>query len=61
MAELGYVGSADYVEMWKQSVRVEKAQYPALVGVAYFNQREVYPWPENFGAPDWRMKNQILK
>lgn len=61
VAELGYVGSADYVEMWKKSVRVEKKEYPSLVGVVYFNQHEVYPWPENFGAPDWRMKNQILQ
>lgn len=61
VAELGYVGNAAYVEMWKNSVRVEKVEYPSLVGVVYFNQREVYPWPENFGAPDWRMKNQILK
>ncbi|MCA0045102.1 glycoside hydrolase family 26 protein [Celeribacter litoreus] len=60
VAELGYVGKEDYVEMWKQSVRAEKTQYPNLVGVFYFNQREVYPWPENFGAPDWRIKNQVL-
>lgn len=61
VAELGYVGTADYVEMWKDSVRVVKEDYPQLVGVVYFNYPEVYPWPEGFGTPDWRMKNQILE
>ena len=60
VAELGYVGRENYVEAWKNTVRVEKAAYPSLVGVVYFNQHEVYPWPEGFGAPDWRIKNQIL-
>lgn len=60
IAELGYVGDAAYVESWKNAVRNEKATYPNLVGVVYFNQREVYPYPEGFGTPDWRIKNQIL-
>ena len=61
VAELGYVGKEDYVKMWENSVRQEKAEYPNLVGVSYFNYPEVYPWPEGFGMPDWRVKNQILK
>ena len=61
VAELGYVGKQDYVTMWDNSVRLEKAEYPSLVGVVYFNQPEVYPWPEGFGMPDWRVKNQVLK
>ncbi|PTQ71986.1 endoglucanase [Celeribacter persicus] len=61
VAELGYVGKAGYVEGWKTSVRAENADYPALVGVVYFNYPEVYPWPEGFGQPDWRVKNQVLK
>jgi len=60
VAELGYVGKAGYVDMWKSSVRQVKEAYPQLVGVVYFNFPEVYPWPEGFGAPDWRMKNQVL-
>lgn len=60
IAELGYVGNAAYVESWKNAVRQEREAYPSLVGVVYFNQREVYPWPEGFGLPDWRIKNQIL-
>ncbi|WP_425329298.1 glycosyl hydrolase [Thalassovita gelatinovora] len=61
VAELGYVGREPYVETWKNSVRQVKAEYPSLVGVVYFNYPEVYPWPEGFGRPDWRVKNQILK
>ena len=60
VAELGYVGKADYVDLWKNSVRQVKEDYPQLVGVVYFNFPEVYPWPEGFGTPDWRMKNQVL-
>lgn len=61
VAELGYVGDAAYVKSWEDSVLQEKDKYPNLVGVFYFNQPEVYPWPEGFGAPDWRVKNQILE
>ncbi|MBR9651455.1 glycoside hydrolase family 26 protein [Thalassovita aquimarina] len=61
VAELGYVGKEAYVKDWENSVRQVKEQYPSLVGVVYFNYPEVYPWPEGFGRPDWRVKNQILK
>ena len=60
VAELGYVGQAPYVDTWKNDVRADKPEYPSLVGVVYFNFPEVYPWPEGFGMPDWRVKNQIL-
>lgn len=60
VAELGYVGELDYVNAWENSVRVQKAEYPALAGVVYFNQPEVYPWPEDFGLPDWRIDHRVL-
>jgi endoglucanase len=60
VAELGYVGKAPYVDTWKNSVRAINPEYPSLVGVVYFNFPEVYPWPEGFGTPDWRIKNQVL-
>jgi len=60
VAELGYVGQLGYVTDWASTVRVDKAEYPSLVGVVYFNFPEVYPWPEGFGTPDWRVKNQVL-
>ena len=61
VAELGYSGSEDYVNAWENSVRVTRPEYPSLVGVVYFDQREVYPWPENFGLPDWRINNRIIR
>ena len=61
VAELGYSGHQDYVDAWENSVRVTRAEYPQLVGVVYFDQREVYPWPEGFGMPDWRIANRVIK
>jgi len=61
VAELGYSGSQAYVDSWENSVRVTRPDYPQLVGVVYFDQREVYPWPENFGLPDWRLSNRVIK
>lgn len=61
VAELGYSGSEAYVNAWDNSVRVTRPEHPQLVGVVYFDQREVYPWPENFGLPDWRINNRIIR
>ena len=60
IAELGYVGSADYVEDWDQAVRQVYPQFPLLVSVIYFNQKEVYPWPDGFGLPNWKVEEQVL-
>lgn len=59
VAELGYVGDADYVQKWEQEVRQVYPQFPSLVGVIYFNQTEVYPWPDGFGLPDWRINERV--
>jgi endoglucanase len=61
VAELGYSGSQAYVDAWENSVRVERAEFPALVGVVYFNQREVYPWPDGLGLPDWRLDERVTE
>jgi len=61
VAELGYSGDQAYVDAWENSVRVQRAEYPQLVGAVYFDQREVYPWPENFGLPDWRIHNRVIQ
>lgn len=60
VAELGYSGSQVYVDNWENSVRITRPEYPQLVGLVYFDQREVYPWPENFGLPDWRLANRVI-
>ncbi len=60
VAELGYVGDADHVAMWEADVRTKGAQYPELEAVVYFNQQEVYPWPDDFGYPDWRRSRNVI-
>jgi endoglucanase len=54
VAELGYTGDAAYVASWEAEVRAARPDMPQLAGVVYFNQPEVYPWPNNFPQPDWR-------
>ncbi|EFL88155.1 glycoside hydrolase family 26 protein [Ahrensia sp. R2A130] len=60
VAELGYVGDTAYVAAWESTVRQKHAEFPALTAVIYFNQKEVYPWPENYGFPDWRVGSRVL-
>lgn len=60
VAELGVVGDADHVAMWEEDVRSKSDLYPELEAVVYFNQQEVYPWPDDFGMPDWRRTQNVL-
>lgn len=60
VAEVGYSGSEAYVNLWENQVRQTRPDMPLLVGSVYFNQPEVYPWPDNFGLPDWRINNRVL-
>lgn len=59
VAELGFSGDFEYVAKWENDVRQDLAGFPELQAVLYFNQREVYPWPDGFGLPDWRMPENI--
>ncbi len=61
VAELGYVGNQNYVDKWKSMVTEVEANFPKLFAVVYFNDKEVHPWPEGYGTPDWRIENQVLK
>ena len=61
VAELGYSGDEDYVEMWENDVRADHPQFPRLSGVVYFNQREVYPWPNGYGLPHWRVGSNVVE
>lgn len=61
VAELGYSGSADYVAAWEAEVRQARPEAPALAGVVYFNQKEVYPWPRDLGLPDWRIDYRVTE
>ena len=60
VAELGYVGDADYVAKWDSEVRLDYPQFPNVVAVVYFNQVEVYPWPDGYGRPNWKFEAHVV-
>ncbi|MDP9812878.1 beta-mannanase [Rhizobium tibeticum] len=60
IAELGYAGNDNYVRDWAKEANKPHAEFPALTAVVYFNDREVYPWPQGVGRPDWRVANHPL-
>lgn len=60
VAEMGFSGDADYVDAWENSIRSLGEAFPELTAVVYFNQTEVYPWPDDFGLPDWRVGNRTI-
>jgi len=55
VAELGYEGDQAYVRDWAETVAQPHPEFPKLAAVVYFNDREVYPWPDGYGRPDWRV------
>lgn len=61
VAELGYVGELPYVDRWARESMGRNPLFPELVGVAYFDDKEVFPWPDPYGLPDWRVTNNILE
>jgi len=60
VAELGYEGDDSYVRNWAESVTKRYPEFPALSAVIYFNDREVYQWPNGYGRPDWRIAHQTI-
>jgi beta-mannanase len=48
------------VRNWAESVTKRYPQFPALSAVIYFNDREVYPWPDGYGRPDWRVVRESI-
>ena len=60
VAELGYVGDREYVTNWAEDVTSVGSEFPDLTTVVYFNDKEVWPWPDGYGLPDWRITEQIL-
>jgi beta-mannanase len=55
VAELGYEGDQDYVKKWAETVAKPDPKFPKLSAIVYFNDREVYAWPGNYGFPNWRV------
>lgn len=60
IAELGYVGDPTFVARWAREALRKFPEFPKLVGVAYFNDTEIAPWPAPYGLPDWRTTHNIL-
>jgi endoglucanase len=60
VAEVGYSGTEAYVNTWENQVRQVRPAMPLLIGSVYFNQPEVYPLPDGYGLPDWRINNRTL-
>ena len=59
VAELGYEGDARYTRQWAETVAKADPRFPLLEAVVYFNDREVYPWPYNYGRPNWRVVSPV--
>lgn len=60
VAELGYEGDNGYVSSWAKDAAKPHPEFPSLTAVVYFNDREVYPWPDNYGLPNWRVVEQAI-
>jgi len=60
VAELGYVGPAAYVRNWAENALKPDPRFPKLACVVYFDDKEVAPWPPNYGLPDWRVTSNVL-
>lgn len=58
VAEVGYTGTTEYVNLWESQVRNPPEGLDLLVGAIYFNQNEVYAWP-NGEIPNWTVTERI--
>lgn len=56
--EMGVTGSEDYKTNWLTNIKVKDLQSPNLVGMVYFNSRDVDgAWGSKDPTPDWRLKD----
>lgn len=60
VAELGYSGDVNYVSHWARTVLPRDPKFPKLVGVVYFNDKDVVAWP-NYGVPNWRVVENTVE
>lgn len=60
VAELGYEGDESYVSSWAKAVAAPHPEFPRLTAIVYYNDKEVFAWPQNFGRPNWRIGNARL-
>lgn len=61
IAELGYSGDREYVVRWSQQAMRPDARFDNVAAVVYFNAREVAPWPDGLGLPDWRVYSNVRR
>lgn len=60
VAEYGCSGDEQYVKTCFEGSKVANPDTPELKSVTYFNDKEVYPWPGNYGLPDWRIRKDLI-
>lgn len=59
VAELGYEGDMKYMTPWIETVTAKNPNFPDLVEVVYFNDRDVIAWPYGLGRPNWRVVREL--
>jgi beta-mannanase len=61
VAELGYVGDAEYVRKWAAGALSPDPRFPKLSCVVYFNDKEVASWGQRYGLPNWRVTSNVTR
>jgi len=60
VAEAGCSGDVRYVETCIREIMAPGGNFPLLTGVVYFNAVEPYPWPGDYGHPDWTIPPRMF-
>jgi endoglucanase len=54
-AEFAIFGDKPYKDRFFRDFRQSLPEFPALVALVYFNDKEPHYWPQGYGSPDWRV------
>jgi endoglucanase len=57
IAEFAIFGDQAYKDQFFSDFRQALPDFPWLVALVYFNDKEPHYWPEGYGSPDWRVMN----
>ena len=55
VAEFAIYGDKRYKDRFFRDFRQSLPEFPALVALVYFNDKEPHYWPQGYGSPDWRV------
>lgn len=55
VAEFAIFGDKPYKDRFFRGFRQSLPEFPALVALVYFNDKEPHYWPQGYGSPDWRV------